>query len=37
MAPIEVLIVYERKGQAHIRQARVTCQLDARGQVFALR
>jgi hypothetical protein len=37
MAPIEVRIVYERKGQAEVRQARVTCQLDATGQVFALR
>lgn len=37
MAPIEVRIVYERRGQARVRQAQVTCELDTVGQVFALR
>jgi hypothetical protein len=34
-APMEARIVYERRGRVQIRQARVTCQFDQKGQVIA--
>ena len=36
-APIWARILYRRAGLTQVRQARVTCQLDARGQVLAVR
>jgi hypothetical protein len=35
-APIEARIVYARGGAMQVREARVTCRLDARGRVVAL-
>jgi hypothetical protein len=35
-APIEARILYSRGDQVQVRQARITCQLSARGQVVAL-
>ena len=35
-APIEARIIYARSNQLQVRQARVTCQLNARNQVIAL-
>jgi hypothetical protein len=32
---MEARIVYERRGRVQIRQARVTCQFDQKGQVIA--
>jgi hypothetical protein len=34
-APVEARIVYSRSGRVQVRQARVTCQFDAGGQVVA--
>jgi hypothetical protein len=34
-APVEARIVYSRSGQVQVRQARVTCQFNAAGQVIA--
>jgi hypothetical protein len=36
-APIWARILYRRAGLTQVRQARVTCQLDAGGQVLAVR
>jgi hypothetical protein len=36
-APIWARILYRRAGLTQVRQARVTCQIDAGGQVLAVR
>jgi hypothetical protein len=35
-APIEARIIYARGGQVQVRQARITCQLNAQGRVISL-
>ena len=35
-APIEARIVYARAGRVQVRQARITCQLNAQGRVISL-
>ncbi len=36
VAPLSVEVVYARQGKTQVRQARVACHLNARGQVVAL-
>jgi hypothetical protein len=36
-APISARILYRRAGRTQVRQARVRCQLDARGQAIGVR
>jgi hypothetical protein len=37
VTPLDVEIVYERRGRSQVRQARVSCHVDRSGRVVALR
>ena len=37
VAPVDVKVTYMRSGARQIRQARISCQLDAQRKVLALR
>lgn len=37
VAPLEVRVIYARQGGHEVRQSRITCRVNARGSVVALR